>query len=217
MRASRQSRAAAYPLVFSVLCAAISSSITGVAAFQIEACLHSRHHRYSHSSSSSSTSLLAASKASPSLLDDDEYVSPNQIKTLRKEVAKRRARKKLTQYKISEAECCGDFSDDTLDAISDLLAKNELVEVRGISRDNKRNVFSTTEQLGMNLSELGKYVTTIEIKGFAATYYRPGDDDVEKKIIRRTNYKEGQWKKKRKPKRDSRGQIIPGEYEYFDE
>ena len=209
MRAPRQSRAGHLLLNFSTLCATatIGSGITGVTAFQMR-------HRQSGQrfiSGSSTSSLIA--RASPSLLDDDEYVSPNQMKALRKEVSKRRARKKLTQYKMPEAECHGNFSDGTLDAISELLAMNELVVVRGISRDKKRNVFATTEKLGMVLSGKGKFVTTIEIKGFSSTFYRPGDDDIENKIIRRTNYKEGQWKKKPKPKRDNRGQIIPGQYE----
>jgi hypothetical protein len=160
---------------------------------------------------------LQAEKASSSLIDDDEYVSPNQIKELRKEVAKRRARRKLAHFKLPASETFGEFTEETLTAVCNLLAKNELVEVRGISRDKKREVFATTEELGLALSEQGKFVTVVEQKGFASTFYCPGDDDVVgKKIIRRTSFKEGQWTKKPKPKRDNRGQIIKGEYEYFD-
>ena len=156
-------------------------------------------------------------KASSSLIDDDEYVSPNQIKELRKEVAKRRARRELAHFKLPASETFGEFTEETLTAVCNLLAKNELVEVRGISRDKKREVFATTEELGLALSEQGNFVTVVEQKGFASTFYCPGDDEVVgKKIIRRTSFKEGQWTKKPKPKRDNKGQIIKGEYEYFD-
>ena len=170
------------------------------------------------SGSDSTTAGSSTKKASASLIDDDEYVSPNQIKELRKEVAKRRARRKLTQFKLPQEESHGEFTEETLAAICGLLAENELVEVRGISRDRKREVFATTEELGMALSEQGKFVSLVETKGFAATFYCPGEDDVVvgKKIVRRTSYKENQWAKKPKPKRDNRGQIIKGEYEYFD-
>ena len=156
-------------------------------------------------------------KASSSFIDDDEYVSPNQIKELRKEVAKRRARRELAHFKLPASETFGEFTEETLTAVCNLLAKNELVEVRGISRDKKREVFATTEELGLALSEQGNFVTVVEQKGFASTFYCPGDDEVVgKKIIRRTSFKEGQWTKKPKPKRDNKGQIIKGEYEYFD-
>ena len=132
-------------------------------------------------------------------------------------MAKRRARRKLTQFKLPQEESHGEFTEETLAAICGLLAKNELVEVRGISRDRKREVFATTEELGMALSEQGKFVSLVETKGFAATFYCPGEDEVVgKKIVRRTSYKENQWTKKPKPKRDNRGQIIKGEYENFD-
>lgn len=167
---------------------------------------------------STGTGINGKDKASPSLIDDEEYVSPNQIKELRKEAAKRRARKKLTQFKLPEEECYGEFTEDSLTAICGLLARNELVEVRGISRDRKREVFATTEELGMALSLKGRFVSLVETKGYAATFYCPGDDDevVGKKIVRRTSFKEGQWTKKPKPKRDNRGQIIKGEYEHFE-
>ena len=171
----------------------------------------------SDTSDTSNTSNTSKNKASSSLIDDDEYVSPNQIKELRKEAAKRRARRELAHFKLPASETFGEFTEETLTAVCNLLAKNELVEVRGISRDKKREVFATTEELGLALSEQGNFVTVVEQKGFASTFYCPGDDEVVgKKIIRRTSFKEGQWTKKPKPKRDNKGQIIKGEYEYFD-
>ena len=168
-------------------------------------------------SDTSNTSNTSKNKASSSLIDDDEYVSPNQIKELRKEAAKRRARRELAHFKLPASETFGEFTEETLTAVCNLLAKNELVEVRGISRDKKREVFATTEELGLALSEQGNFVTVVEQKGFASTFYCPGNDEVGgKKIIRRTSFKDGQWTKKPKPKRDNKGQIIKGEYEYFD-
>ena len=152
----------------------------------------------SNTSNTSNTSN-ENNKASSSLIDDDEYVSPNQIKELRKEVAKRRARRELAHFKLPASETFGEFTEETLTAVCNLLAKNELVEVRGISRDKKREVFATTEELGLALSEQGNFVTVVEQKGFASTFYCPGDDEVVgKKIIRRTSFKEGQWTKKKR-------------------
>ena len=149
---------------------------------------------------------------SSSIDENEDFVSPNQIKALRKTAGKLRARKKLVRFAMPEEESFGPFSVETSKAIADLLLENELVEVRGIAKDKKPKVFATTQQLAIDVGiEAEKVVTTVEIKGFAATMYCPGD-----KITRRTSYREGQWKRKRRPKRDNRGQIITGEYEYFD-
>ena len=154
-------------------------------------------------------------EASDSFVDVEEYVTPNQIKDLRKEVSKRRKRSELVKYHIPENESHGDFTEESVVELLGLLKTSELVEVRGINRDDRRGVFATAEDLTMTLSELGTFITLIEKKGFAAVLYRPGDDDVENKIVRRTSHKEGQWTRKKKAKRDNRGQIIKGEYEYF--
>ena len=128
-------------------------------------------------------------RASPNSMDDDEYVTPNQVRDLRKEVQKRKNTKKLTTFILPEDEGYDNFSKQSLDELLEKLKINELVQVKGISREDKRDVFSTAEDLAMTLSEEGKFITLVETKGFSSVMYRPGDDDVKKKIIRRTSYK----------------------------
>mmetsp|Transcript_10578 Transcript_10578/g.15570 ORF Transcript_10578/g.15570 Transcript_10578/m.15570 type:complete len:197 (+) Transcript_10578:166-756(+) len=138
--------------------------------------------------------------------NDQEYMplTPMQIKTIRKEISKRRSRKQLSQEWLPESETIGPFSEDTLANIAKLLEKNEVVEVRGISKDDKRDVFGTSEELAYYLSNcLEKNIERVETKGHTSVFYCPG-----KTIKLRTNYRSNQWSKRPKPLRDNSGQII---------
>ena len=147
--------------------------------------------------------------------EDDEYelldffVSPEQINTLRKEAKKRQSRKKLTTFFIPPEE----VSQDTINAISALFDTNELIEVRSLSRDKKKQVFDTAYALAATLeNEVEKPVVVVDIKGYAVKLYCPFTDDEQgTRIQLRTSYKPGQWSKKPKAIRDDRGQIITDE------
>ena len=147
--------------------------------------------------------------------EDDEYelvdffVSPEQINTLRKEAKKRQSRKKLTTFFTPPEE----VSQDTINAISALFDNNELIEVRGVSRDKKKQVFDTAYALAATLeNEVEKPVVVVDIKGHAVKLYCPFTDDEQgKRIQLRTSYKPGQWSRKPKAIRDDRGQIITDE------
>mmetsp|Transcript_2591 Transcript_2591/g.3776 ORF Transcript_2591/g.3776 Transcript_2591/m.3776 type:complete len:118 (+) Transcript_2591:1-354(+) len=114
----------------------------------------------------------------------------------------------------------GPFSDETLAEIGKALDETELVEVRSIAKDHKRQVFSTAEMLAatlemdvMNSDEDSsgdvRPVVLVSTKGFSAIFYCPmADDSNPDKIVLRTSYKKNQWTRKEKPERDNRGQII---------
>lgn len=138
--------------------------------------------------------------------NDEDYMplTPMQIKTLRKEITKRRARKQLPKEWLPESETIGPFAEDTLTTICKSLEKNELVEVRGISKDDKRDVFRTSEELAYYLSNcVEKDIERVDTKGHASVFYCPG-----KTIKLRTSYRPNQWNKRAKPLRDNSGQII---------
>ena len=139
-----------------------------------------------------------------------EYLTPNQVKTLRKEASKRKARKQLATHILSSDETIP-LSENTMSIIVSLLQDNELVEVRGISKEGKRFVRSDSERLAAELEmELAddRPIFLLDTKGHAAVFYCPLGD-----IQLRTGFQQNVWTKKPRPKRDGRGQIIKGEYE----
>jgi hypothetical protein len=89
-----------------------------------------------------------------------------QIKTLRKETSKRQAWKTMATVILPTHETMGPFSDETLSKIVSLLEQQELVEVRGLARNdhsddddggssnNKKHVHGISELL---LLELNRY------------------------------------------------------------
>jgi len=138
--------------------------------------------------------------------DEEEYMplTPNQIKTLRKEVSKRRARKELVQDWLPEEETSGPFSEETLEKISTLLKENELVEIRGISKNEKRYVRPMSDELSYDLSRIaGKVVECVQTKGFSTIFYCGNGG-----IILRSSYQPYQWERRQKPLRDIGGKII---------
>ncbi|KAL7521012.1 hypothetical protein ACHAWX_005707 [Stephanocyclus meneghinianus] len=139
------------------------------------------------------------------------FVSSEQIMFLRKEAAKRESNRRIPKLILSSQEG-DDVSQETLDEIINLFDASEIIEVRGISRDVKKNVYDAANSLAMSLEEeMGKPVVIVNIKGFAAKLYCPWDDDRNNKIQLRTSYRPNQWTRKPKPLRDNRGQIIKGE------
>jgi hypothetical protein len=144
-------------------------------------------------------------------LGEEFFVSTEQVMVLRKEAAKRESSRRIPKLILSSQESDG-VSRETLGEIINLFDASEIIEVRGISRNVKKNVYDTANSLAMWLEEeMGKPVVIVGIKGFAAKLYSPWDDDRNNKIQLRTSYRPNQWTKKPKPLRDNRGQIIMGE------
>ena len=154
---------------------------------------------------STSPSLLYLS----SVLDDSELeeLTPQQIKTLRKEASKRQARKQLATVFLDRAETEGPFASETLQSIGKRLEREELVQVRGIAVDEKRNVKAVSERLALEVSmEMNNDspVFVVDIKGHAAILFCANG----RGILLRTTLKANQWDKRPRKPRDNSGQII---------
>ncbi|KAL7499732.1 hypothetical protein ACHAWT_007376 [Skeletonema menzelii] len=148
--------------------------------------------------------------------DDDGlvefFISQEQIGVLRKEANKRDRVKKLQKHFLPQEESMG-LSQQSIDAISALFEKSELIEVRGVSKGQKKGLFDTATAMAEHLEEeIGKPVVVVDIKGFAVKMYCPWLDgenfDTSKRIKLFTSYKPGQWTRKPKPIRNEYGQIV---------
>ena len=141
--------------------------------------------------------------------DEDELflpLTPTQIKSLRKEISKRQARKQLaTQFLSPEESDSGVFTEETLQKIVDDLEQHDLCQVRGISRSSIKHVYTTSDRLEHDLSlHANAEVERVVTKGHATVFFRHGGDNIQL----RTSYQPGVWERKPKPARDNRGQII---------
>lgn len=148
--------------------------------------------------------------------DDDGlvefFISQEQIGVLRKEANKRDRVKKLQKHFLPQEESMG-LSQQSIDEISALFEKSELIEVRGVSKGQKKGLFDTATAMAEHLEEeIGKPVVVVDIKGFAVKMYCPWLDgenfDTSKRIKLFTSYKPGQWTRKPKPIRNEYGQIV---------
>jgi hypothetical protein len=142
------------------------------------------------------------------------FVSPEQISVLRKEANKRDKTNKLVKFFLPQEESL-ELSEQSMNEISALFEKSELVEVRGVSKGEKKGVFDAAYAMAEVLEdEIGKPVVVVEIKGFAVRLYCPWLDDEgdsSKRIKLFTSYRPGQWTRKPKPLRNAFGQIITDE------
>jgi len=176
------------------------------------------HHTYR-----SDSSLAAASEEQDGDGDYGEYelveftVTPEQIAKLRKEAAKRDSRKKLPKFFLPPEESAVSESSppspDSMGGIIRLLEDDELIEVRGVSKDSKKRAFDACQTLAEMVEvALDKPVVVVEQKGFAVRLYSPFDEEErEGRIELRSSYEPGRWKRKAKAVRDARGQIVLGE------
>jgi RNA-binding protein YhbY len=144
------------------------------------------------------------------VLEEDECVlTPTQVKILRKEADRRKNTSTIATLVLPPDESDGSYSGDTLSSLSKLFEENELVEVRAISKERKKEARTVAERLAFRLEgEVEKPVVVINLKGHVAMLYAPFEDGHAEKIILRTSYQKGQWTRRPKAVRDSRGQIM---------
>lgn len=144
--------------------------------------------------------------------DQKESLTNLQIKTVRKELSRRRASKSLKIFYLENDECTQSFPLPTLQTIAHHLQEHELVQVRGIAFNQKPRIKATTERLKLELGTqqaiVGRLVSCVEIKGYAATFYCPVADRSMQSIQLRSTGKANHWDKRVKAPRDNRGQII---------
>jgi hypothetical protein len=147
--------------------------------------------------------------------DDDEFsLTKLQVKALRKEMNFRKSTKALTNLYLSPDEGTGPFSKETMEDIVFELNKNEMVTVRAISKEERKDVHNISARLAMEVSmemedKKQDSVYVLDISGHAATLYCPSDDK-ETAFKVRTTGKANNWNRRVKAERDSSGQIVPG-------
>ena len=159
----------------------------------------------------------------PRNVDDDsgfvDFPTPEQKSALRKEASKRQARKKLATLHIPGEETYGPFSEGTMETIWGLLREHELLQVRGISKEERRHVFGLAERLCLELEmtqttakedDVILPVALLSTKGHAAVIYSPTLDlnDPKKFPLRTSVGQKNTWTARVKAPRDHRGQII---------
>lgn len=152
-----------------------------------------------------------------------EFPTPRQRIELKKAASKRQARKQLVSFSLPAEETSGPFSQETLEQIGSLLNVNELVLVRGISKNQIKSVFGTAERLGAEVEmtlpslpcEEGErtFVPTVALlstKGHTALFYSPllPLDHPLHVPIRTSVGQKNTWTARDKAPRDNRGQII---------
>ena len=140
--------------------------------------------------------------------DDEEdnkfFVSPVQIAFLRKEAMKRESNKRLFKYNLpssSSSVVVVDDDDDnhdnnnnnntsvnnsmeitieTIDTICNIFNQYEIIEIRGISKGNKKLVHTIATSIANTLQDtLCKPVVVVDIKGYAVRYYCPWTEEEE--------------------------------------
>lgn len=135
--------------------------------------------------------------------DDVESLTALQIKQLRKETEQRRAWRNLKTIAFEDYEA--DDEQSYADLIHDLSSELEadcMVELRGISKNSRRNVYSIAEEIAEDAGEI-RSTFLVTVKGHAAVFFSPAET-----IALRTTRKKNQWTKRSKAERDSRGQIV---------
>eukprot|EP00980_Cylindrotheca_fusiformis_P019502 scaffold6749_cov113-Cylindrotheca_fusiformis.AAC.2 len=148
-----------------------------------------------------------------------DFPTPSQKKELKKETNKRLARKKLPFFPMPEDECFGSFSDASLKEIWTMLQEHEIVQIRGIARDEKKLVFQLATRLCLELEYEQERkindsavlpVALISVKGHSAIIYSPTLDlDHPNKFPLRTSVgQKNTWTERIKAPRDHRGQIV---------
>ena len=144
-----------------------------------------------------------------------EFPTPSQKMELKKEASKRQARNVLPSLSIPVDETLGNFSDETLAQAWDMLKSNELIQIRGIAREDKKMVFTVATRLCFELELRQEDAITLPVallstKGHSSIIYSPTLDlDDPKKFLLRTSVgAKNTWTERVKAPRDNRGQII---------
>jgi hypothetical protein len=159
-----------------------------------------------------------------------DFPTPSQRAEIKKEAKRRQARRAMPYFSLSDEESDGPWSDETVQAIWKQLTETEMMEIKGICREDKRDVFQTGKWFCEELEELiapsgsdeveegedqeegGIHlpVALISTKGHTALIYCPTLplDHPDKFILRTSVGQKNVWKRRPKPLRDISGQII---------
>jgi hypothetical protein len=161
-----------------------------------------------------------------------DFPTPSQRAEIKKEAKRRQARRDMPSFSFSAEESDGPWSDETVQAIWKQLTETEMMELKGICREDRREVFQTGKSFCEELEELiapsgsdeveegdredqedgGVHlpVALISTKGHSALIYCPTlpTDHPDKFILRTSVGQKNVWKSRPKPLRDISGQIV---------
>lgn len=169
----------------------------------------SPHHKIAHRSPSCIGVLY-----DPQCTDDEfvDFPTSSQRVTLKKEASKRQARNELATFSLSPDESDGVLSATKLQELWSTLSENEMILVRGISKDDKKWVYKTAERICASLETIQSEfpVTLLSTRGHTAILYCPSLPlDHPLHIPLRTSVgQKNKWRARAKPARDNRGQVI---------
>jgi hypothetical protein len=163
-----------------------------------------------------------------------EFPTAGQKADIKKEAKKRKARRQMTYFSLPDEETNGPWSGETIRAIWEQLTKSEMMELKGICRESKRDVYQTALWFCEDLEELiapssaseededgddeeedeegGTYlpVRLIAVNGHTALIYCPTlpTDHPDKFNLRTSVGQKNVYTARPKAPRDIRGQII---------
>jgi hypothetical protein len=141
----------------------------------------------------------------------DGWLSPQQVKTLRKEIDDRRARKRLAYRRLEDAEL-GGASEATLAAAEAALGTNEFFEAGGPAKLSAKAFPDVAFALAEECDAM-----VVQIRKKKAVLYRPLPPGTPGAVVMRTSGKVSPWKARAPAVRDSKGRILGREDDFEDE
>jgi hypothetical protein len=172
-----------------------------------------------------------------------DFPTPAQRTEIKKEAAKRKARKQLHIISFPTDETDGPWSFDTYQKVWNILLNDEMVELKGISHHDKKHVYQKAKAFCEEIEELVSSSSTgddddetdgdgngeeeeaplpvalLSVKGHTALIYCPTLplDHPAKLRLRTSVGQKNVWKARPKPFRDISGKVIKTRRMIFEE
>ncbi|KAL3915920.1 MAG: hypothetical protein SGARI_008079 [Bacillariaceae sp.] len=160
---------------------------------------------------------------------------------MKKEAKRRNARKKLKYFSLPEEETNGPWSPETFQEVWGLLTQHEMILLKGLCRDDKKEVFQTAKWFCEDMEEListsqsyeeegeeedeedadeefSLPVALLSVEGHKALIYCPTlpVDHPNSFRLRTSVGQKNVWSMRPKPLRDDSGQIIKSRKEMME-
>jgi len=133
----------------------------------------------------------------------DGYLTPQMIRTLRKEVDDRRRRKRLALARVADAETGGDFEDATVAAATEALDASEFFEVAGPADYDVKKWPDVAFALAAVTDAM-----VVQLRKRKAVLYKPFPPGTSGAVVLRTTGKVSPWAARAPAIRDERGRIL---------
>jgi hypothetical protein len=155
-----------------------------------------------------------------------DFPTSSQRTELKKEAKRRTARKQLKFYSFSQEETDGPWSPETFEQVWSLLTQHEMIMLKGVSRNDRKEVYQTALSFCEEMEELiaatsqsyeedveeqlSLPVALLSVEGHKALIYCPTlpVDHPDKFRLRTSVGQKNVWTMRPKPLRDNSGQVI---------